>query len=343
MNDIEILEISPHDTVWATFLEKTPHLLFHTPQWCDALSQGFGGPSYCLLFRQGETVVAGVAGTVVATLGFRVFMANFPYGGILYAPGAAPVDSEILAQLLSQWSKSRKIMSIRLVQPPGTAAPTGGAFKAIPMTSQVVDISQIHDSESLLKSYKKSHRRNVRRALRNNISVLETSHAEHISAFYGLYVESMKRNNAPIKYTLDMIQSIVSSLTSTKSGALIIAKHEDKIIGGIIIADSDVSSHYLFSGINSHGIKYCASEVLLQYAITRAVYQRKQHFDLLPSGNAADSLRQFKAKWGAMEVPAPVADLEIKPLESAMFNGLKRMASTSLGRTMLRTLRGSKS
>ena len=338
-----VVETTPESDAWQQLLAQHEHLLFHEAVWAHVLSDGFGSAAnFLLLQRDGETL-GGLAGFTHRVLWAGLTYFNLPYGGVV---GSAPSPSE-LAALLRDWSRGRSTSRIRIAASPCMRDPIAAAdhdnslasaLTVYPLSTHILDLAG-RDYESVWMSFKGRVRRDVRKAEKSGVHVSSAAEASDIDAFYALYRESMVRNQAVAKYPRSFVQAVADRLIAVDRGALLLAMHSGRPIAGMLLADSAKGCHYLMAGSLSEGLQYCPNDLLLNHALVRAIDHGYDFFDFLPSGENDTGLENFKSKWDAARVDAPVYELITKPGRMRAFDFAYSVAQTRTGRAIVDKLR----
>lgn len=334
----ELSVTTPDDHRWMGLLKDHDHLLFHEPVWASVMKEGLGADPVCLLLSQDGMVRGGLVGFCYRVLWARLAYLNLPYGGPI---GEVP-NSDELAILLSKWAKQANASRLRIAASPGVpdlmSADADSHFRVIRESTHLCRF-QGRDFESLWMNFKGRVRRDVRKAEKSGVSVVNVVDDAGIDTFYELYKESMKRNRTVPKYSRHYVAACVAQLANDGRGALLLAIRNEKPIAGMLLADSRSGTHYLMAGSASDGLKYCPNDLLLSHAIRRTLEWGGEYFDFLPSGDDNSGLEQFKAKWDAEKVDIPVYELVTRPVSMWGFNTAFKVAKSRLGRRLVSEFR----
>jgi len=326
--------VDANGTEWRELLEATDHMVFHEPAWARVTERGFGAESCAVVFVRDGVVRGGLLGFTFRTLWAKLLYVSFPYGGVI---GDAPSGAE-LTRLLGDIARRLGVSRIRITDCPRLPAAEFAGFDRVELRTHLLDLS-CGDYEVLWSGFKSRIRRDVRKAERAGVTVSQGSDAGHLSAFYALYLESMKRNAALAKYAQELVNAMVEELGPADRCAVLLARREGEPIAGILVVDSSNMSHYLMGGSTTAGLAHCPNDLLLHTAIRRAVDKRLEAFDFLPSGNDDPALEQFKAKWGATPLPLFVHTATTHPYRMACWDAAYGLASSRIGSALVRAIR----
>jgi hypothetical protein len=333
-NSWTALSVDANGTEWRHLLEATDHMVFHEPTWARVTERGFGAESCAVVFARDGVVRGGLLGFAFRTLWAKLLYVSFPYGGVI---GDAPSGAD-LSRILRDVARRLGVSRIRITDCPGLLATEIEGVDRVELRTHLLDLS-CGDYEVLWSGFKSRIRRDVRKAERAGVTVSHGTDAGHLSAFYSLYLASMKRNAALAKYSPELVNAMVEELGPTDRCAVLLARREGEPIAGILVVDSASMSHYLMGGSTTAGLAHCPNDLLLHTAIRRAVDKRLGAFDFLPSGSDDPALEQFKAKWGATPQPLFVHTVTTHPYRMACWDAAYHLASSPTGSALVRAIR----
>ncbi len=101
--------------------------------------------------------------------------------------------------------------------------------------------------EEIIKGLSSSKRRNIRRAVKEGIEVVPTSHPEDMEKFVRIYRAEMERKKAPphLMYSKDFIIDLL--VDRTDCFTLMKAVRKDEFLGGFMIAHQGTRAHHFLS------------------------------------------------------------------------------------------------
>lgn len=328
-SDWHIIKVDLDGDAWQQLLDAEPHSMFDTATWGRVLADGLGAEPAGWIVQQGTNPVCGLAGFTKRSLWARLFFANIPYGGLV---GEVP-DALPLASLFAAHAKTAGLTRVRLTDYPDRPLPTDG-FHCHDSSTHVLELGG-RTWDELWQGFKRNIRRDIRIAEKKGVTAVWCSDEDGYRAFYQLYLDSMRRNSAIPKYGWAFIDALRRHIGDGGHGGLFLAMKDDRAVAGVMVVDSGDTSFYLMGGSTSADLKYCPNDLLIGEAIKRAASIGKSRFDFLPSGPGDTALMQFKAKWGAREVPLRTLDLTAQPLRLALWQAAYRIAESAAVRPIL--------
>ncbi len=161
-----------------------------------------------------------------------------------------------------------------------------------------LDITQSNE-QIWEKSYSSNNRNMIRKALKNNVEIIESKKEEDYLEFYKIYVETMKNVNSGEylffneQYFIDFREHLPNN------HKLILAKLNNEIIGGMILMFHKAYAHYHLSSRKSEFGRYALNNLFLDYAIKEAqkLGCKLFHFGGGNSTEEKDSLLKFKSNF----------------------------------------------
>jgi lipid II:glycine glycyltransferase (peptidoglycan interpeptide bridge formation enzyme) len=179
-----------------------------------------------------------------------------------------------------------------------------------------IDLTQ--DLETMLRGFSSSHRRNIKKAMKHELSCTvsqsEASLQEHLAAFSHTAARRQTRNES----IPSVNESLLRKLLASKDAFMMQLHQNSEIVSSMYIISTPKSAFYLSGGTTPEGTKMGA----FQYLIWLAIGELKNRgvASLTLGGTDADTpegLRRFKLGFNAADVP--LANYEysvgVKPLQ----------------------------
>ncbi len=162
----------------------------------------------------------------------------------------------------------------------------------------VLDLSKSKD-DIWLNSYSSVNRNMIRKAKKSNIEIFQSDDINDYYLFYSIYAETMKNVNSEeyLCFNIDYFINLKTLLQDNQK--LILAKCNNRIVGGIILMLYKSNAHYHLSARVSEYEKFAINNLLLDYAIDIAKQNNceRMHFGGGRSSEDRDSLLKFKSNF----------------------------------------------
>lgn len=330
-----ISQTDPSGSAWLSLCAENKHLLFHDSAWEPVLRAGVSDESLAFVITEDGKPRSGAMGVVVAAAGIRTGYFSYPYGGLI---GSLP-DNDTLRELLKELGRAHNLSQIQLVGYPGEPERDWSGFECTADQTNILPLEGL-TPESLLASYKRIRRQEIKRAWKRGVAVEIRDDNDSIESLYRFYLETMTRTGGVARYKPALIRSIVEELAHRGLARLSVALHEGNRIGAMLVVDSDALSHGLMLVSSAEGRKFEANKVLLHTAVEDAIKAGKDGFDFMPSGQSAKGVAQFKTLWHTEEIPLVHRTLVVQPLRAQMWKLMLGAAKRWPMRNLLAWKRG---
>lgn len=161
--------------------------------------------------------------------------------------------------------------------------------------------TRVESAEKLLAAVSKSKSRQIKKGL-SSCSIIEATHPHEADAFYyllkDLYTEKVNKPLPPKIFFDYFFENIIHQ----GLGKLLLIKHEEKIIGGIMcpITPGKAIYEWYIAGLDKEFKEHYPSILATWAAIEEGRKIHLKHFDFLGAGkpDADYGVREFKSKFG---------------------------------------------
>lgn len=307
-------EVDARSGEWRDLCAQTQHLVFHEPEFEPVLKRGVSDETLAFVLKEDGVPRAGALGIVVKAGVLRTGYFSYPYGGFI---GELP-DSDTLRALLLLFARTKKLCQLQFVGYPHETERDWSGFSIVPDATNILPLEGL-TPESLLASYKRVRRQEIKRAWKRGVSVEVRNDEASIEALYRFYLETMRRTGGIARYKPALIRAIVEELAPSGKVRLSVALAEGEAVGAMLVVDSDELTHGLVLVSGAKGRAYEANKVLLHTAVEDAIKLGKKGFDFMPSGQSAKGVAQFKTLWHTDEVSLLHRTLVVHPVRARMW------------------------
>ncbi len=156
------------------------------------------------------------------------------------------------------------------------------------------------DDAQLLRRFRDSNKRNIKKALRCGVKIRQEYSLESVEEFYRLNCFTRKKHGLPpqpLKFFIKLYDHIVSK----KKGFVSLASIEDKVIAAAVFLKFHERMTYKYGASHNGYLKYRANNLLIWDAIKTAIKDGYKQFDFGRTEAANEGLLQFKRGWAARE------------------------------------------
>ena len=284
MTDLAISSTLAPDMAAAWARDK---LLFHGEAWTALLESSFNARTQ---YIWDDTTACGGAVTSFPAGPFRLGFLGFPIGGLV--GGDAPD-----AALIDRWQAQRSELLPVAVRIPVSgfvrAEPLAYPYESTPETA-IVDLPSWTLAET-----SGNHRRDVNKALRSELEVVDARHEDQGDELFGIYADTLKRHSGGLRYNAAYFRGLVSLARANSQVRVMLAQRQGDTAGFVVVARHGSTAFYLHGGIVLQYRREQPSALLLHEAIQWARDIGCESFNLMSSPAGQQSLVWYKEKWGA--------------------------------------------
>lgn len=292
---------------WYSFSKRAKGNIFQSSSWIEAMERNGLEPIFFIV----EENLQPMAGLVV----YKKFYSSFMVMGKPVVKDKAR-EEEILSFLLEaidKEAKKRKIISVEwttnytLMENYNDCFREKG-YKIIPFGTYLLDLKK--PTDEIWKNLHKNKRRDIRVALRNNITVRRS---DNIDNYLNLHKFICKKLSYPQEIVFEQIKNIWHFLKNEGLCEIFLASNGGKLEAGAFILVYGDTAFYLY-GASAPKIKSCAAHLLLWESIKWLQKNGIKYFDF--GGTRADSPSgvdefkkryggKFQARYGAIKIYKP--------------------------------------
>lgn len=217
------------------------------------------------------------------------------YGG--FSSCQSEVRRQVVDELVTYAKRKRvKYIEIRSLSEVNELS-SFGFTQTNPFVTSVVPLRDCNENWSMLS---RKHRRNVNTAAKKGVAIELASNWSQMKAFYDLLLDHYTGIGTPFLGDL-FFREIWENVIQKNQGALLLAKFEERIIGGHLLLFSGDTLISKYSTSRRDGIysKLYSSYALFWEAIKFGCTKEFQKFNLGITGRSNLGLLEFKSRFGA--------------------------------------------
>lgn len=195
-------------------------------------------------------------------------------------------------------------------------------FEVIKASAAIVPLHRT--SDDLFRSYKHNVRKNINKAIREDVVISEIRDENELYEFYKMAKYIYEYHNSKMPYTYELYKKIFDYLVPTGAARYTVAKRHDVIMaGGIHFYDCHKKEvlNWLTPSYREYQ-QYRANTLLISEAIKDASERGFDWYNLGASPAGEKGLLQFKHNWGAIDRKYLLCYKQCKVLR--MYSGLRK-------------------
>jgi CelD/BcsL family acetyltransferase involved in cellulose biosynthesis len=295
---VRLVELDPVDPAWLELVRTAPDATaFHHPSWLAALVTTYGFRSVVLAHLDAAgRVQAGVPLVRVRRPSGRTWVC-LPFSD--HCPPLARDDASLarLAAGLAGWSREQRLP----VEVRGGPQPAGAWSTATVGTRHVLPLED--GVEAAWAGLRPALRRQVREARRAGLTVRFTHAAEDMDAFYRLQVATRRRLGVPVqprRFVAAVWRHVIepglgfAALAETPAG---------QAVAACVMLAWNRTLVEKFQASDAAHWRSKPNQLVIWSTIEWGCAEGYRAFDFGRSDAGHVSLQQFKAAWGAAELP----------------------------------------
>lgn len=283
-------------------ISRERNSFFHMPAWQEVLTEAFGARPYYVLYDDGTEAFTM---TVFAKGPFRIAYVGFPAGGMAGFKSFTP--SLITKLHLNLTTVPLSVHLLRMTISPFSET-TSLPYHSKEAWETVIPNLKRWNEDDLSSSL----RRNIRRAKKNNLNVIE-SKPEYAEVLFKLYKGTMERHRGIMRYNLQYFKSLLQLSLKTSALKCWIAIKNGDIAASLIAASEGDTVFYMHGMLNWKYRQYMPSDLLLLTAINWAKKNNATVFNMMASPLDQSNLVRYKEKWGGVTRRQNTYDIDVKP------------------------------
>lgn len=294
--------------------------IFHTWEWKCVIEQGFGDTCYSIVAEENDQIV-GIFPLFSRPMlienkyhkyiepfsnNFQVLWSPHPrawgYGGPIALPDENPVIIQSMFNFAEQLAnKNKKIVDWRISSfcDPNIKKKFLMENEYLFNTRQTSFLKLSEDVDVLWNNLKKQTRNGIRKAIKENIEVVEASHISEIKEMYRILCKDLYERTGIPRNPYSYFKAIWDILVPIRKAKFLLAKYDGQLIGSIILFYHKNMMFYEHAASLRQYSKLQPNNILLWKAIEEGSANDFKFFDLggMPLAEE-DGIYKFKNGWG---------------------------------------------
>jgi lipid II:glycine glycyltransferase (peptidoglycan interpeptide bridge formation enzyme) len=273
----QILDLSEKIS-WRNYLNKLPVSLqdiYFTPEYYEIYENYKDGLARCFVFEENEnTAIYPFLQNSINKIGYILgeeyfdIQGAYGYNGVL-STCTEPSFFDKFHSVFNKYCKENNVVAefTRFHPLLKNHIFSSGQLSIIKDRKTVyVDLSET-ETEIWNQSYSSENRNMIRKALKNNIEVNICSSPDDYKDFYEIYIKTMRDLNVSPYFYFNEKYILNFRSLMPDNHKLILAKHNNEIIGGILLMTYKDYAHYHLSCRKKEYGKFALTNLLLDFAI----------------------------------------------------------------------------
>jgi hypothetical protein len=270
--------------------------IFHSVEWARVLIESYGFvPAYCVAYDQGGPVAVIPIMEVRNLLGRKKGI-SLPFSDFcqpLFKEQNAFLDTFKFAQetgIKNHWQS----LSIR-----GNAPFSETTRISTYYYRHILKLS--NNPDELFKLFRENTRRNIKKAIKENVTVTFENSLEAVGEFYRLNCLTRKRHGLPPQ-PFFFFKALHKNLLLNRQGSIALARCKNKIIAAFVFLQFGKTAFYKYGASDEHHLNSRVNYLLMWEAIQKFARAGSELFCFGRTESQHEGLLQFKNGWGANQL-----------------------------------------
>ncbi len=279
---------------WQTYAQSHPDSsIFHHRRWIELLHQQYGFEIELRCLRENGEIRAAIPFLKTRSLRGTRKLISLPFTDYLHVLSESASATEQLCHLLRDELEGQfDTVMIRGVQPID-----GLAFASHHVRHELSTEAPL---EVLEQKFESSIRRNLRKALKQELVFEQRNDRNAIETFYRLHVLTRRKLGVPVQPT-KYFQRLYEKLIEPGLGVVGVVSRHGTPLAAVVLLGFNRRLVYKYAASDPAALQYRPNDWLVFNAIRIASEQDYDCFDFGITDKQQDGLRRFKSKWGAAE------------------------------------------
>ena len=182
----------------------------------------------------------------------------------------------------------------------------------------------LKDEEKIFSTFRDSTKRNIRKAIKQNVEVQASNSLDSLREYYRLHCITRKRHGLPPQ-PFYYFEEVYKHILSKNNGTVVLALHDGKVIAGAVFFQFGRKAIFKYGASDKAYDQYRPSNLVMWHAIR---WYAKNGYTSLCFGKSEPNnygLLQFKDGWGTLRTKIKYYRYELKkqPFFSSYYNNNK--------------------
>ena len=291
---------------------------FHSSSWARVLSKAYGFDPVYMGRLDGE----GLSG-LFAVMDVRSAITGKRGVGLPFSDECPLLctDRSVGIALLGEMISLGKKLGWRYLEWRGGEGYHSSAFPSMVYASHTIDLTL--GERGLLKSFRDSTRRNIKKAQREGIEVQVGRELESLLTFYRLQCLTRKRHGLPSQ-PWSFFEAFWEEVLEPEKGFLVVGTQGGKPVASAVFVICGKKAHYKYGASSDEALSTRANNLVMWEGIKQCVKRGCTELSLGRTEFSNRGLLQFKRGWGGKESSIPYFRYDLKRDEFLASKAMER-------------------
>ena len=285
------------DPLWLQLVTDSPSTLFHSPEWCQVLTDTYGfAPEATVLVDEHDVPRAGfLYVNIDDAMDPRIV--SLPFSDFCDPIVRDMADWEALIGDLVNSDHRIQLRCLHGDVPLGDAR-----FETVGRARwHAIDLDR--DLDDIWNGLDSSARQSIRKARNQGVEIRVAESKSDLRAFFELHLGVRKRKYELLAQPYRFFEQIWERLLSRDRGALLLGLHQGRVVSGIMFLEWQQTLFYKFNASDDSQLSVRPNDVLIWAGIEHAKARDLRRFDFGLSDWDQEGLLRYKRKYATVEKP----------------------------------------
>lgn len=295
MSDIEIINPIGYTGWDSLVLSSDSYSFFHSSAWARVLSESYGyKPVYFTSFHKGKILF------LIPLMEIKTFLTSKRAVSLPFSDYVEPILSEgfQLQDTFNHITACAKKSGWKYIQFRGVKEFVGHILPSNYYYTHSLELSR--NTEVIFRKFRSSTKRNIKKAIKENVEVEICNSSESIKKFYRLHCTTRKKHGVPPQ-PFSFFEKVFDHIISKNKGFVVFSSYKKKAIAANVYFHFGEKAFYKFGASDPSYQKLRANNLVMWNAIKWYCQNGYKSFCFGRTDPDNKGLLQFKRGWGVKE------------------------------------------
>lgn len=306
-----MVQLDPSDRRWEAIIKSSPQAcVFHHPAWITLLAECYRfQPFIYALTGADDTICAGLPLLQMSSFLTGKRWISLPFTD--YCPPLYHDQYSLESLTLELVDLSRRdnnpYLEVRWALPAVTPIQSQTQY-----VQHTIELAQ--DFESVVRSFHRTQRQNVKTAEKNGVQISRGANLETMREFYRLHCLTRRRQGVPVQ-PWRFFELLLEKLFQKDLGFILLAEKAGQCLAAGLFLHWGATLTYKYAASSDTGQDLRPNHLITSTAIQWGCENGFRWFDFGRTELGNEGLRTFKTRWGAEEKPLVYSIVSNKPVQ----------------------------
>ena len=277
-------------------IQHKEYSFFHSKEWINVLCQSYGYKPLFFVKLDNDRIYSLIPSMRISSIITGKRLVSLPFSDHCDSFFNSIEDSKELQEEMISYAKKNQLSYIEF-----RSSDTKFPFTQFEFRTDLRHILNLETEEyELYKSFSDNTKRNIKKALKENVSIIVKNDIVGLKIFYDMICETRQKHGLPPQ-PYNFFRTIYRSVLGKNMGDLIFAKHNEEFISGAMYFKIGNKILYKFGASFARYNHLRGNQLLMWEAIRKYKSEGYKELDFGRTEINHEGLRRFKLSFNAEE------------------------------------------